>query len=553
MFLPEISFYVPFFADYFKSKLLDYKNGDENIFEYNYITPLVALGIFVFIYVLMFCFNKNKVLSKNTTLIISVISFFLYLFVASNYKIEKNPDLIKEKEYISLYNKAEDFLFKDKIDDALYFYDKAEKIYSDDYVTSLDIGEIYIDKKDYKKALEYILKSIDLNERNEKSIVADSNKMFNRKYSYKTRALIQAANIYKSLDDCNNAIIYQTKLLDETEKPDEFPATRKKRAECYLKLNKKEEAFNDYVEYKKYVQEQIKKNPNVYNAKNLAEIDFILMNINKEKAKSIVSKKINNADNLYSNFQKIQINSPSEYDDLTKQQILDLRKDYVSKSIFSSKWYKPNEEIFGGIEDKKPWYGIDNNNCPFVSDVNKGMSARSIIINNPAMLVGVVNHLGYKYSSDTPFCKNKILHFIPDTIYYNKEQKTIVVVYKVDNSVIKNIQEPQYIMPLSFIGLNARDFGFKYAIAQNKYNIYFTKPNNVSKEIYEFLDYLHVGYSCKLPGGCNNVSPLQPELEFRIKELPAGLTFKLWKRIPRYKAQKADMNLKVIFEEINKK
>ena len=27
-------------------------------------------------------------------------------------------------------------------------------------------------------------------------------------------------------------------FLDETEKPDEFPATRKKRAECYLKLNK---------------------------------------------------------------------------------------------------------------------------------------------------------------------------------------------------------------------------------------------------------------------------------------------------------------------------
>ena len=548
--VPEISFYFPFFAEYFKTKLLDYKANKTDIFEYNYISPFVAVGIFIILYIIVFLFSKNKVLNKNYTLSIIAISLFIYFLIISNYKVDFNSNLALESKYCGMYDQASEFLYDENIDQALYFYKKAEEIYPDDYITALKIGEIYLEKKDYSKAIEYILKSINLNEENKKSIIAKQWQYGDTKYIYKTQALSRVAQIYKDMGDCDNAVLYQTKLLNEAKNQNEFLATIRKRAECYLKLNNKEAAFKDYVVYRNHIQEQIKENPNYYNAKNLSDVDLILLKINKNEAKKLIEEKPNNAESLYSGFQKIKINKPSEYDNLTKNEILELRNKYVSESIFASKWYKPNDDVFGGIEDKKPWYGIDNSNCPFVKDVAKGPSLRSIFINNPAILVGVVNHLGYKYPSDTPFCKNKVLHFIPDAIFYDENQKTIVIVYKVDNSVIKNIQEPKYIMPLSFVGINARDFGYDFVYAQNKYNIYFTKQNNVSKEVYRFLDYLHVGYSCKLPEGCNNVSPMQPELEFRIKDFPAGLTFKLWKNSPKYKSKKGDMNVKIIFEKI---
>ena len=38
----------------------------------------------------------------------------------------------------------------------------------------------------------------------------------------------------------------------------------------------------------------------------------------------------------------------------TKEEILNLRKNYVNNSIFASKNYKPSEELFGQIVDGKP-------------------------------------------------------------------------------------------------------------------------------------------------------------------------------------------------------
>ena len=247
-------------------------------------------------------------------------------------------------------------------------------------------------------------------------------------------------------------------------------------------------------------------------------------------------------------FISLEINQPTEYDYLSREEIFNLRKKYVNNSLFASKFYRPSNEVFGAIEGNKPWYG-ENIACPFsAKDITAGYSARRIYVNNPAILVGAIQTLGYKYPQDTPFCKNKLLNFMPQKILYSKKNNLLIVRYNADNSLINNIQEPQYGMPLGFVGLNARDLGYKYGFAASNRNIIYKERNNISKNVYKFRDFLHTGGSCRVPGGCTNTSPLQPEMDFFIQELPAEITFKLWKNEPQSPNEKADILYKVIFD-----
>lgn len=245
---------------------------------------------------------------------------------------------------------------------------------------------------------------------------------------------------------------------------------------------------------------------------------------------------------------EIKVNAPTEYDYLSREEIFNLRKKYVNDSIFASKFYSPSNEVFGAIEGGKPWYG-ENVACPFsAKDITKGYSARSVYLNNPAVLVGPIQTLGYKYPQDTPFCQNKLLNFIPQKILYSKNANLIIVNYNANNSLIHNIQEPQYGMPFGFVGLNARDLGYKYGYAVSYKNIIFKENNNISNHLYTFRDFLHTGGSCKVPGGCTNTSPLQPEMDFVITQLPAHITFKLWKNKPASLQENAEIMFKVKFE-----
>ena len=247
-------------------------------------------------------------------------------------------------------------------------------------------------------------------------------------------------------------------------------------------------------------------------------------------------------------FISLNINPPVDYDYVSREEIFNLRKKYVNNSLFASKFYRPSNEVFGAIEGNKPWYG-ENIACPFsAKDITAGYSARSIYVNNPAILVGAIQTLGYKYPQDTPFCKNKLLNFMPQKILYSKKNNLLIVRYNADNSLINNIQEPQYGMPLGFVGLNARDLGYKYGFAASNRNIIYKERNNISKNVYKFRDFLHTGGSCRVPGGCTNTSPLQPEMDFFIQELPAEITFKLWKNEPQSPNEKADILYKVIFD-----
>ena len=71
--------------------------------------------------------------------------------------------------------------------------------------------------------------------------------------------------------------------------------------------------------------------------------------------------------------------------------------------------------------------------------------------------------------------------------------------------------------------------------------------NNATKDISTFRDYIHRGGSCRYKDGCNNISPMQNDLMFSVRRLPAEINIKLWKKKPINKYVKADMYYKIIF------
>lgn len=261
------------------------------------------------------------------------------------------------------------------------------------------------------------------------------------------------------------------------------------------------------------------------------------------------STKIGNASLDYSN---LPINPLSEYNYKSKKEIYEIRKKHVMNSIFASTKYVPNEEIFGQIQDGKPWYGMQTFLCKN-GDVIKGVSFRSKFINNPTALIDVSNDIAYKYSSDTAECRDtKLWTLLVSKLSYHPKENLIIATYNADKTFLeKNLQNWQPV--LDFDAINAKDFGYYYGYAEKYNNLAFNDRENISTEIYQFRDFIHTGQSCKVPGGCNNQSPWQKELDFYLTGLPATITFKLWKNQPISKFAPADFYYTIIIKDKNEK
>ena len=253
--------------------------------------------------------------------------------------------------------------------------------------------------------------------------------------------------------------------------------------------------------------------------------------------------------------ENLVINPLSEYSGKTKDEILKIRKNYVTTSIFNSENYKPNETVFGQIVDNKPWWGIEHISCTDKNiDLKKrgqGLSEESRYLNNPNLLVGVQMSKSFiKNEQLKDFCADKTLWFIPKKIYYDKHNKLIIVTYKSsENMTVKmNKKYIEYLL----VGLNARDFGYEWGYVSKSNNILFLPKTLDSQMINEkpkkFLDFIHLGNACQVEGGCNNASPYQPEMTFHFKKMPADMTMSLWKNKPIYKNQPADIYVKMIFD-----
>ena len=258
------------------------------------------------------------------------------------------------------------------------------------------------------------------------------------------------------------------------------------------------------------------------------------------------------------NSQRIEFNQLTDYDGYSKTDIYNLRKKYVNRSMFKSDNYEPNEDVFGRLQDGKYWLGTENLRCRAIPNdaahISTGDSYVSRLINNPAFLVGVDLSMGWNTPEPEKYrvCSDKKMLLIPNSISYSRDLNMITAVIPV-NKIVIGVESP-YILN----GLNARDLGFKYGYVFNKENIEFAnKTSSIDKELYTFKDYLSVGGSCGIEGGCNNIFQRHNNLMFyfgdeyrlRLDSTRAIIDFKLWKEKPVSVLSKPDMYYRLIFEK----
>lgn len=250
----------------------------------------------------------------------------------------------------------------------------------------------------------------------------------------------------------------------------------------------------------------------------------------------------------------IPINPPTELSYKLKENIYTSRINYVKNSIFNSDNYQPSDEIFGNIVSGKPW--IANDICKdWQTKAYKinGPSEESRFINNPTILVAIEYPFSFSNYNDISWCTDPVSTITPKQITYQKSKNEITVTY--EKLPFETENNHSFYM---FNGLNARDLGYKYAyIDQSKTTydkIIFTNTSNISNEIIEFQNFIHLGSSCQVPGGCNNGSPRQSYLEFKQQDTDYSqsngeIYIKLWHTKPSAPSKKADITEKIIIQE----
>ena len=253
--------------------------------------------------------------------------------------------------------------------------------------------------------------------------------------------------------------------------------------------------------------------------------------------------------------QDIKINPLQEYNYKTKKEIFDIRKKYVKESLFYTPDYEPSEEIFGQIVDGKPWWGLEHVICSNSKDNTSGISNLSKYINNPNMLIVVGQAYTFHKKSDMNwFCNSEFAKYIPYEMKYDANEKMITAKYKMSRYLVDNAKyyagrrDSRYYIMIQ--GLNAKDFGYRYGLIYNLSNITMRNHPNAAEDYYEFADYIHLGGSCGAEGGCNNISPQQPALEFHFDNLPAEFFVSLRKTRPeKFYDKESDFKYHIVFEE----
>ena len=236
----------------------------------------------------------------------------------------------------------------------------------------------------------------------------------------------------------------------------------------------------------------------------------------------------------------IPLNPVMELNGSSREDIFNMRRKAVDQvPELGPKNYQPNKRIFGRIEDGKPWWG-------FLGLCHYGPGKKSILGNskesgfiaNPYLLVGVEGAHGliaYRRSATSE-------EFYPQPTQLTWEDSGAWgrVTYNVSDfyAAMVRYQGPDP-KSLYLSDYNARDFGFHYLVIDSATSQNITAAFDQKIPI---LQLIHVGPSCGYPGGCNNKSPLQPELEVHWSQLPARISLKLWKKVPSDATQKADMD-----------
>ncbi len=232
---------------------------------------------------------------------------------------------------------------------------------------------------------------------------------------------------------------------------------------------------------------------------------------------------------------KVPLNEMSELDGKTKAQIFDLRRNLMRKHAWlMPSQYEPSKHVFGLIEDGKAWWGIEGVYYHRRGPQNaNGLSRESRYLNNPHLLLGVMSDLSW--FSGPP--KRDPLEFMikPLELRWTEEKNWVYARYRVSEH-FRFIKEKKYPSSqenrLRLQTYNARDFGFRFGSFREEETHGLALPEDAFSHVVTLRDFIHLGMSCSVPGGCNNTSPKMPDLRFVVKELPARFGFNLWRNRP---------------------
>ncbi|MBU0761917.1 MAG: hypothetical protein KKD39_02735, partial [Candidatus Altiarchaeota archaeon] len=209
---------------------------------------------------------------------------------------------------------------------------------------------------------------------------------------------------------------------------------------------------------------------------------------------------------------RIEINPLVELDYKTKNQIYELRKSYVEEhSSLIDGTYQPSDNVFGQIEDSKPWWGIRGQFCDGNGEKSiDGLSEESRFMANPFLLLGVDE--GTAYIIHGP-CEP--IFPMPKHIIWDKTNSKAEVTYGYSEFIKEKKTMPVFdidAIKLDFVSYNARDFGYNYIYVNSElsYGVEPTERGQTFSQAVELKNYIHTGGSCGYPGGCNNASPDQP-------------------------------------------
>lgn len=239
----------------------------------------------------------------------------------------------------------------------------------------------------------------------------------------------------------------------------------------------------------------------------------------------------------------IGINSMVKLDFKTKSEIYNIRKNYIlGHPELIKVEYVPSEDVFGQIVDNKPWWGILGLSYygPGQQSI-KGPSEESRFLVNPFLLVGLDS--GHGLVVDDKNLTPIPIYPEPISLIWYKDRSLGKVKYNLSNFWSK---QQKYHDPtvsehkLVLIAYNARDLGFNYLYVDSK------KSKNIpscgtSNQAMLIKYFIHCGGSCGYPGGCNNMSPNDPDFQVKVYSVPALLYIKLWRNKPVDINQMADM------------
>lgn len=241
---------------------------------------------------------------------------------------------------------------------------------------------------------------------------------------------------------------------------------------------------------------------------------------------------------------------------LSKYQILATRAHHVNKNTeLLLKPSVPTDDVFGQIEDSKPWWGT---NGAFVfgsgSRAIEGPAEESRFLLNPFLLVGLSPFSAEIWDTqritdadlarpDFPYC------WLPKVLRWHPKEKVVQVLYDVSafNQALEywqpKIKDREPTTEFGLVAYNARDFGYNFIYVPTNECENIINDNDPKRPV-RVVQFIHLGDSAGYPGGCNNMSPAQKEIDhLKFKQLPASLKVNLYKQDPGSASRQADLTV----------